>query len=187
MIMLNTPRAIDNPYQDIALFRFFVHRLSACLKMNSRGFDLCEKWTLLWGVETAYCYWWCWCETGTQEKLQRFFNQFEHWRNLARRGSLSNWLASIYDTHYYEWFAMPNGKRCHESSRASWPCDWLWENIVPRFIPILRFIDRMRKRGDDLGKHVRLVKGRCRSVDDDHSSKGLEFPHVFNCRGGTKV
>ena len=38
---------------------------------------------------------------------------FENWRDLARRGSLSDLIWKIYlDTHYYEMVgAMPNGKQ----------------------------------------------------------------------------
>ena len=52
--------------------------------------------------------------------MNRFFNQFEDWRNLARRGSLSELIWQVYtDTHYYEMVgAMPNGKQRQANLRA---------------------------------------------------------------------
>ena len=46
--------------------------------------------------------------------------------------------------------------------------------------PFLRFIDRMRKRGDDLGAaNAMSEKENVVRLMTIHSSKGLEFPVVF--------
>ena len=59
-------------------------------------------------------------QTTTFEKLQRFMLAFENWRDLARRGSLSDLIWKIYlDTHYYEMVgAMPNGKQRQANLRV---------------------------------------------------------------------
>ena len=126
--------------------------------------------------------------SSTQEKLQRFIVQFEDWRNLARRGSLSELIWQVYaDTHYYEMVgAMANGKQRQANLRALHDRAIDYEKTSFRgLFRFLRFIDRMRKRGDDLGA--------ARSLSDQenvvrimtiHSSKGLEFPYVFLAGAG---
>ena len=122
-------------------------------------------------------------EPRTQEKLQRFFGQFDDWRNLARRGSLSELIWQVYtDTHYYEMVgAMPNGQQRQANLRALHDRAIDYEKTSFRgLFRFLRFIDRMRKRGDDVGEARSLTETedvvRLMTI---HSSKGLEFPYVF--------
>ena len=126
----------------------------------------------------------------TQEKMNRFFNQFEDWRNLARRGSLSELIWQVYtDTHYYEMVgAMPNGKQRQANLRALHDRAIDYEKTSFRgLFRFLRFVDRMRKRGDDLGEARSLTEQedvvRLMTI---HSSKGLEFPYVFIAGAGRK-
>ena len=52
----------------------------------------------------------------------------------------------------------------------------------------LRFIDRMRKRGDDLGAARSLTeKENVVRIMTIHSSKGLEFPYRFHRRGRSEI
>ncbi len=126
----------------------------------------------------------------TQEKLQRFFNQFEDWRNLARRGSLSELIWQVYsDTHYYEMVgAMANGKQRQANLRALHDRAIDYEKTSFRgLFRFLRFVDRMRKRGDDLGAARSLTeKENVVRIMTIHSSKGLEFPYVFIAGAGRK-
>ena len=126
----------------------------------------------------------------TQEKLQRFFNQFEDWRNLARRGSLSELIWQVYsDTHYYEMVgAMANGKQRQANLRALHDRAIDYEKTSFRgLFRFLRFVDRMRKRGDDLGAARSLTeKENVVRIMTIHSSKGLEFPFVFIAGAGRK-
>ena len=81
-------------------------------------------------------------------KLQRFFTQFEDWRNLSRRGSLSELIWQVYaDTHYYEMVgAMPNGKQRQANLRALHDRAIDYEKTSFRgLFRFLRFVDRMRK------------------------------------------
>ena len=122
-------------------------------------------------------------EPKTQEKLQRFFGQFNDWRNLARRGSLSELIWQVYtDTHYYEMVgAMPNGQQRQANLRALHDRAIDYEKTSFRgLFRFLRFIDRMRKRGDDVGEARSLTeKEDVVRLMTIHSSKGLEFPYVF--------
>jgi len=122
-------------------------------------------------------------QTTTFEKLQRFMLAFENWRDLARRGSLSNLIWKIYlDTHYYEMVgAMPNGKQRQANLRVLHDRALMYEKTAFRgLFRFLRFIDRMRMRGDDLGTAKSIgEKDDVVRLVTIHSSKGLEYPVVF--------
>lgn len=191
MIMLNTLRVIDNPYQDIALasvlrapFVGMTENELAQVRLAAKNKPFYEALKLFMASGGAGV------TPSTQEKMQRFFLLFEEWRNLARRGSLSELIWQVYsDTHYYEIVgAMPNGKQRQANLRALHDRAVDYEKTSFRgLFRFLRFIDRMQKRGDDLGT-ARFVSNtedvvRIMTI---HSSKGLEFPYVFIAGTGRK-
>ena len=191
MIMLNTLRVIDNPYQDIPLasvlrspFIGMTENELAQIRLAGKSesfFEALKRFVTTGGAGVA---------AATQEKLQRFFNQFEDWRNLARRGSLSELIWQVYsDTHYYEMVgAMANGKQRQANLRALHDRAIDYEKTSFRgLFRFLRFVDRMRKRGDDLGAARSLTeKENVVRIMTIHSSKGLEFPFVFIAGAGRK-
>ncbi|NYF23968.1 helicase-exonuclease AddAB subunit AddA [Sporosarcina sp. JAI121] len=191
MIMLNTLRVIDNPYQDIPLasvlrapFIGMTENELAQIRLAAKSepfFEALKRFVATGGAGVA---------AATQEKLQRFFNQFEDWRNLARRGSLSELIWQVYsDTHYYEMVgAMANGKQRQANLRALHDRAIDYEKTSFRgLFRFLRFVDRMRKRGDDLGAARSLTeKENVVRIMTIHSSKGLEFPFVFIAGAGRK-
>ena len=184
MIMLNTLRVIDNPYQDIPLasvlrspFIGMTENELAKIRLADKNAPFYEALKSFMATGGAGV------EPRTQEKLQRFFAQFNDWRNLARRGSLSELIWQVYtDTHYYEMVGtMPNGKQRQANLRALHDRAIDYEKTSFRgLFRFLRFIDRMQKRGDDLGEARSLTETedvvRLMTI---HSSKGLEFPYVF--------
>ncbi|WP_192598817.1 helicase-exonuclease AddAB subunit AddA [Sporosarcina limicola] len=191
MIMMNTLRVIDNPYQDIPLasvlrapFIGMTENELAQVRLAGKNMSFYEALTCFVNSDGTGI------APETQVKLQRFFVQLEDWRNLARRGSLSELIWQVYsDTHYYEMVgAMPNGKQRQANLRALHDRAIDYEKTSFRgLFRFLRFIDRMRKRGDDLGA------ARSLSEKEDvvrlmtiHSSKGLEFPYVFIAGSGRK-
>ncbi|WP_124070112.1 helicase-exonuclease AddAB subunit AddA [Filibacter tadaridae] len=191
MIMLNTLRVIDNPYQDIPLasvlrapFVGITENELAQVRLAAKNepfYEALKRFISTGGAGMA---------PQTQEKLQRFFIQFEEWRNLARRGSLSELIWQVYtDTHYYEMAgAMANGKQRQANLRALHDRAIDYEKTSFRgLFRFLRFVDRMRKRGDDLGAARSLSdKEDVVRIMTIHSSKGLEFPYVFIAGAGRK-
>jgi len=191
MIMLNTLRVIDNPYQDIPLasvlrapFIGMTENELAQVRLAGKSepfYEALKRFVTTGGAGVV---------ATTQEKLQRFFNQFEDWRNLARRGSLSELIWQVYsDTHYYEMVgAMANGKQRQANLRALHDRAIDYEKTSFRgLFRFLRFVDRMRKRGDDLGAARSLTeKENVVRIMTVHSSKGLEFPFVFIAGAGRK-
>lgn len=184
MIMLNTLKVVDNPYQDIPLasvlrapFVGLTENELATIRLadpKAPFYDALKQFVRNEGAGL---------KSETAEKLQRFLLQFESWRDLARRGSLADLIWKIYmDTHYYEMVgAMPSGKQRQANLRTLHDRALMYEKTSFRgLFRFLRFIDRMRSRGDDLGAAKAIGE------QDDvvrlmtiHSSKGLEFPVVF--------
>lgn len=183
MIMLNTLRVIDNPYQDIPLasvlrapFIGLKENELAEIRLAAPNASYYEALKMFIrngsGIDRA-----------AAEKLQRFTLQLEDWRNLARRGSLAELIWQVYlDTNYYEMAgAMSNGKQRQANLRALHDRALEYEKTSFRgLFRFLRFIDRMRERGDDLGTAKSLSeKENVVRLMTVHKSKGLEFPVVF--------
>ena len=184
MIMLNVLKVVDNPYQDIPLasvlrapFVGLTENELAKIRLADQKvpfYDALRQFIRSEGHGV---------QTSTFEKLQRFMLAFENWRDLARRGSLSDLIWKIYlDTHYYEMVgAMPNGKQRQANLRVLHDRALMYEKTAFRgLFRFLRFIDRMRTRGDDLGTAKSIgEKDDVVRLVTIHSSKGLEYPVVF--------
>ncbi|GLC87760.1 hypothetical protein LYSBPC_08870 [Lysinibacillus piscis] len=184
MVMLNVLKVVDNPYQDIPLasvlrapFVGLTENELATIRLadtKAPFYDALKQFIRSEGQNV---------QSATFEKLQRFMLAFEQWRNLARRGSLADLIWKIYlDTHYYEMVgAMPNGKQRQANLRILHDRALMYEKTAYRgLFRFLRFIDRMRTRGDDLGTAKSIgEKDDVVRLVTIHSSKGLEYPVVF--------
>lgn len=184
MIMLNTLKVIDNPYQDIALasvlrapFVGLTENELATIRIADKKlpfYEALHQFVRDGGAGIA---------PKTAEKLQRFLQLLQKWRDASKRTSLADLIWLIYeDTFYYEMVgAMVNGKQRQANLRVLHDRALSYEQTAFRgLFRFLRFVDRMKMRGDDLGT--------ARSVSDEedvvrlmtiHASKGLEFPIVF--------
>lgn len=184
MVMLNVLKVVDNPYQDIPLASVLRAPFIGCTENELAAIRLVNKKAPFYEAVKQFV------EEErsginliTAEKLQTFLHQLNTWRNLARRGSLSDLIWKIYlDTNYYEMVgAMANGKQRQANLRTLHDRALMYEKTSFRgLFRFLRFIDRMKSRGDDLGvaKSIGEKDDVVRLVTI-HSSKGLEYPVVF--------
>ncbi|WP_107840367.1 helicase-exonuclease AddAB subunit AddA [Metasolibacillus meyeri] len=181
MIMLNVLKIVDNPYQDIPLasvlrapFFGLTENELAEVRLAKGNVPFFEAVTTF--IEQPV-------NSKVAEKLDYFLTLLDKWRHLARRGSLADLIWTIYlDTNYYEFVgAMTNGKQRQANLRALHDRALAYEKTSFRgLFRFLRFVDRMKSRGDDLGIAKSIGEGddvvRLMTI---HSSKGLEFPVVF--------
>ncbi len=183
MIMLNTLRVIDNPYQDIPLASVLRAPFIGLKENELAEIRLAAPQASFYEALKTFMRAGTGIDLVTAEKLNRFVTQLEDWRNLARRGSLAELIWKVYlDTNYYEMAgAMTNGKQRKANLRALHDRALEYEKTSFRgLFRFLRFIDRMRERGDDLGTAKSLSeKENVVRLMTVHKSKGLEFPVVF--------
>lgn len=116
-------------------------------------------------------------------KLTRFLQQLERWRDEARQGSLSELLWRIYrETGYYDWVGgLPGGTQRQANLRALYDRARQYESTSLRgLFRFLRFIEKMQDNGGDLGTARALGEQEdVVRIMTIHKSKGLEFPVVF--------
>ncbi|MCH7320681.1 helicase-exonuclease AddAB subunit AddA [Solibacillus sp. MA9] len=184
MIMINTLKVIDNPYQDIPLASVLRAPFIGLTENELAAIRLVNEKVPFYDALKQYR------EKGsnaisnaTEQKLDKFFSLHEKWRNFSRHGALADLVWQVYlDTNYIEMVgAMANGKQRQANLRALHDRALSYEKSSFRgLFRFLRFIDRMHARGDDLG-----IAKSISEADDVvtlitiHKSKGLEYPVVF--------
>ncbi|HSP22538.1 MAG TPA: 3'-5' exonuclease, partial [Planococcus sp. (in: firmicutes)] len=176
-------RVIDNPYQDIPLASVLRAHFIGLKENELAEIRLAAPNASFYEAAKTFIRNGSGIDPAAAEKLQRFTLHLEDWRNLARRGSLAELIWQVYlDTNYYEMAgAMSNGKQRQANLRALHDRALEYEKTSFRgLFRFLRFIDRMRERGDDLGTAKSLSeKENVVRLMTVHKSKGLEFPVVF--------
>ncbi|MBU4533844.1 MAG: helicase-exonuclease AddAB subunit AddA [Eubacteriales bacterium] len=192
--LLSLLTVIDNPHQDIPLagvlrsplFGFTASDLAA-LRLARSGGDFFGS------VRAAAD-----TEGFLAGRVQSFLEQLEEWRTLARRAPLPELIWQIYrDTGYYEFVGgLPGGIQRQANLRALHDRARQYEQTSYRgLFRFLRFINRIREKGDDLGTARTLgEKEDVVRVLSVHRSKGLEFPVTivaglgkqFNLQDGTR-
>jgi ATP-dependent helicase/nuclease subunit A len=115
--------------------------------------------------------------------LKSFLTRLEEWRTAAREGALSDLIWRIYrETGYYDFVGgLPGGVQRQANLKALYDRARQYEATSFRgLFRFLRFIERMRESGSDLGTANAIGEQedvvRVMSI---HKSKGLEFPVVF--------
>lgn len=180
--MLSVLRVIDNPYQDIPLagaLRSPIVGLSAeelaIVRLAAKQGPYYEA--VLRAASDATV------DERLREKLRAFFDKLEQWRVEARQGSLSDLIWRICrETGYYDLVGgLPGGVQRQANLRALHDRARQYEATSFRgLFRFLRFVERMRDSGGDLGTARALGEQedvvRIMSI---HKSKGLEFPVVF--------
>lgn len=183
-IMISLLKVIDNPYQDIPL--------AAVLRSPIVGLDeeelaiirVSHKRGSFYEALTAFCLQKPLPENeGLHEKTSRFFESLKSWRTSARQGSVSDLIWQLFrETRFFDFAGgMPGGKQRQANLRALYDRARQYEATSFRgLFRFLRFIERMRERGDDLGAARALGEQEdVVRIMTIHSSKGLEFPVVF--------
>lgn len=180
--MLSLLRVIDNPYQDIPL----------AAALRSPLFSLNAEELARIRIQSAKSTYYdavlhaagdLFLEEDSRRKLSLFLDSLDRWRKEARQGSLANLLWEIYrETGYYDFVGgLPGGTQRQANLRALHDRARQYEATSFRgLFRFLRFIERMRESGGDLGTARALGEQedvvRIMSI---HKSKGLEFPVVF--------
>ncbi len=184
-IILSLLKIIDNPLQDIALaavLRSPIVQLTAedlaQIRIPSKGIPYYEavlRFVEMEGISEEHSL--------LTSKLKSFVEQVERWRIQARQGSLSELLWTIYrDTGYYDLVGgLPGGAQRQANLRALYDRTRQYEATSYRgLFRFLRFIERMRDSGGDLGTARALGEQEdVVRIISIHKSKGLEFPIVF--------
>ncbi|PLT46549.1 ATP-dependent nuclease, subunit A [Paenibacillus pasadenensis] len=188
-VMLSALRVTDNPFQDIPL--------AGILRSPMFGLTA-EELALIRIVGGSGPYYEAAVRTADhllapqelRAKLSAFLGKLDEWRDAARQGSLADLIWRIYsETGYYDWAGgLPAGAQRQANLRALHERARQFEAGTARgLFRFLRFMDRMRENGGDLGTAGALGEGedvvRIMSI---HKSKGLEFPIVFVAGLGKK-
>lgn len=180
--VLSLLRVIDNPYQDIPL--------AGTLRSPIFGLNAEELASIRIQAMKASYYDAVVQAAGdllqpeeTRRKLSLFLERLDRWRDEARQGSLADLIWSIYrETGYYDFTGgLPGGIQRQANLRALHDRARQYESTSFRgLFRFLRFVERMRDSGGDLGTARALGEQenvvRIMSI---HKSKGLEFPVVF--------
>ncbi|KIL45641.1 helicase-exonuclease AddAB subunit AddA [Jeotgalibacillus soli] len=183
-IMVSLLKIIDNPHQDIPLASVLRSPIVRCSEEQLGNIRTAASSGTFYDALQAYA-----MTGGKQEddllrgKVEWFIHRLNEWRKMARSGALAELIWQLYrDTQFYDFVGgLPSGKQRQANLRALYDRARQYESTSFRgLFRFLRFVERMRERGDDLGA------ARALSEQEDvvrlmtiHSSKGLEFPVVF--------
>lgn len=185
-VMLSLLHIIDNPLQDIPLAAVLrsplvglnADQLSAVrLEAPSKSYyeavqQYCRNFPQVFEVENAL-----------GQKLLCFQEQLDSWRELSRKGSLAELIWQVYrESGYYDFVGgMPGGAQRQANLRALYDRARRYEESTFRgLFRFLKFLERIRKKGGDLGEARSLSESEdVVRIMTIHKSKGLEFPVVF--------
>lgn len=184
-IMMSLLKIIDNPYQDIPLAAVLRSPIVGLNEEELAAIRICDNRGTFYEALQAFCH----TEEPSikneeyYEKAKQFVSQLENWRTRARQGSLAELIWQLYrDTRYYDFAGgLPGGKQRQANLRSFYDRARKYEETSFRgLFRFLRFIERMREKGEDMGTARSLGEQEdVVRIMTIHKSKGLEFPIVF--------
>jgi ATP-dependent helicase/nuclease subunit A len=177
-VMLAALSVIDNPRQDIPLASVLRSPLVGIDASGLARIRACGGGAFYDAVRAA---------TGLGDTLgeecRRFLAMLEKWRTLSRRRPVAALVDRILADTQYDLVcrSMANGERRVRNLEA------LKDRAIqhdsaerPGLQRFLRFVERLRESGSDLGPPASVDDGQdCVRILSVHKSKGLEFPVVF--------
>lgn len=179
-VMIALLHVIDNPHQDIAIASVLRSPIVGLNGEEMAQIRIADKKSNYYEAMLAYM------KVEKDElstKLQAFYDHLQSWRWQARQGSLADLIWQIFrETGYYEFVAgMPGGRQRQANLRALYDRARQYESTSFRgLFRFLRFVERMRDQGSDLGTARALGEQEdVVRVMTVHKSKGLEYPVVF--------
>lgn len=185
--ILSLLKIIDNPLQDVPL--------AAVLRSPLVGLDAGDLARIrLYSRRGYYFHAVVAASLADQGELSQqlldFLGKLENWRTAARRGPLADLIWDIYrETGYYDFVGgLPGGGQRQANLRSLYNRARQYEAGTFRGLFLfLRFIERVREGGRDLGAARALgEKENVVRIMSIHKSKGLEFPVVFVAGLGKK-
>lgn len=179
-VMLSLLKIIDNPHQDIPLASVLRSPMVGLSGKELAEIRIAGKKGNYYEAVRGYLE----KESGgLADKLEHFIGKLNSWRTMARRGSLSALIWQVFrDTGYYDFAGgMPGGRQRQANLRALYDRARQYETTSFRgLFRFLRFVERIRERGSDLGTARSLGEQEdVVRVMTIHKSKGLEYPVVF--------
>lgn len=185
-VILSLLKIIDNPLQDIPfaavlrspMVQVSEEVLTQIRLANRRGYfyEACQDFVKNPPQNVSE-------EVVTQ--LQLFLEKLDVFRTEARRRSLPELIYYLYlETGYFDFVGgLTAGKQRQANLQALYDRAKNFEKTnLQGLFRFLHFVERMKKRGDDMGEARALGEQedvvRIMSI---HKSKGLEFPIVFLC------
>ena len=182
-IMMSLLKVLDNPYQDIPLASVLRSPIVGLDEEELSKLRIATKQGSFYDAIQAYIN----KSSNKQEKIYEvirpFMDKLTEWRTEARRGALSELIWKLYrETYFYDFVGgLPAGNQRQANLRALYDRARSYEETSFRgLFRFLRFIERMRDRGNDLGAARALTEQEdVIRIMTIHSSKGLEFPFVF--------
>ncbi|MEK4971380.1 helicase-exonuclease AddAB subunit AddA [Niallia sp. FSL R7-0648] len=182
-IMMSLLKIIDNPYQDIPLASVLRSPIVGLTEEELSKLRIAKKQGAFYEAIQAFIQSNNQKEEALYAKIRPFFDKFADWRAEARRGALSELIWKLYrETYFYDFVGgLPAGNQRQANLRALYDRARQYEETSFRgLFRFLRFVERMRDRGNDLGAARALTEQEdVIRIMTIHSSKGLEFPFVF--------
>ncbi|MCO7126704.1 helicase-exonuclease AddAB subunit AddA [Sporolactobacillus shoreicorticis] len=180
-VMLSVLQVIDNPEQDIPLAAVLRSPIIGLNAEDLAAIRMADRESGFYHALKRYA------EEQEQNAIRRqvnvFLEKLDEWRDFSKNHSVAKLIWQIYrDTGYYDYVGgLTGGTQRQANLKAFYDRARQYEKTTFRgLFRFLRFIERMRENGGDLGE------ARALSEQEDvvrimtiHKSKGLEFPIVF--------